>query len=231
VRPDRLLSLMAVLALCACPANPVGADGGTGGGSGGGTNTGGGAGGGGGDVDAGYARSAKGNLRFKGDIRLTIDLAVALGLPFDQVCNELGQYACTYFVHPVALGGVDPYGKGIFESPTVTGVTTAVVVERVALSACIKRVDLDLATPASALIFKSLALSGGKLADPSSAQVRLAITELAQRAWLRDPTDAEVAHLIQLNSDIEATGVAEPGKTWMQAACFAAFSSAESVFY
>jgi hypothetical protein len=40
-----------------------------------------------------------------------------------------------------------------------------------------------------------------------------------------------VAHLIQLNTDIEATGVAEPGKTWMQAACFAAFSSAESVFY
>jgi hypothetical protein len=125
---------MAVLALSACPMNPAGTDGGAGGGSGGGTNTGGGTGGGGGDVDAGYARSAKGNLRFKGDIRLTIDLAVALGLPFDQVCNELGQYACTYFVHPVALGGVDPYGKGIFESPTVTGVTTAVVVERVALS-------------------------------------------------------------------------------------------------
>jgi len=58
-----------------------------------------------------------------------------------------------------------------------------------------------------------------------------ACTELAQRAWLRDPTDAELALLLQLNTDIEATGVAEPAKVWMQAACFAAFSSAESVFY
>ena len=61
--------------------------------------------------------------------------------------------------------------------------------------------------------------------------MRLALTELAQRAWLRDPTDAELSLLVQLNTDIEATGLAAPATTWMQAACFAVFSSAEAVFY
>lgn len=234
MRPERLLVVLA-LVLTACPGRLNGGDDAGAGGGGGGAFTGGGAGGGGGGggggVDAGYAKSAKGNLRFKGNERLTIDYSVALGIPFLEVCNELGQYSCSFLVHPVALGGVDPYGKGLFEPPPVTGATTPVVVERVALSACVKRVNLDLATPASALVFKAISVTNGRLTDPQSAEVRLALTELAQRAWLRDPTDAELAALVQLNTDIEATGVAEPAKVWMQAACFAAFSSAESVFY
>ena len=232
MRPERLAVVLA-LVLTACPGKLSGEDAGAGGG-GGGVATGGGAGGGGGGggvVDAGYARSAKGNLRFKGNERLTIDYAVALGIPFLEVCNELGQYSCSFLVHPVALGGVDPYGKGLFEPPSVTGATTPLVVERVALSACVKRVNLDLATPASALVFKAMPITAGRLSNPQAPEVRLALTELAQRAWLRDPTDAELALLVQLYPDLEATGVAEPAKVWMQAACFAAFSSAESVFY
>jgi hypothetical protein len=99
------------------------------------------------------------------------------------------------------------------------------------MSACLRRVELDLATPASAVIFKNLALTNGRLANPQSPEVRLAITELAQRAWLRVPTEAEVQHLLQLNTDIEALGGTEPGKKWMQAACFAVFTTEESVFY
>ena len=175
--------------------------------------------------------SAKGNLRFKGNERLTIDYSVALGIPLLEVCNELGQYSCSFIVHPVALGGVDPYGKGLFEPPPVTGATTPLVVERVALAACVKRVTLDLATPANAVVFKSIPVTAGRLSNPQAPEVRLALTELAQRAWLRDPTEGELALMLQLNTDIEATGVAEPAKVWMQAACFAAFTSAESVFY
>ncbi|MBL8911884.1 MAG: hypothetical protein JNM17_14420 [Archangium sp.] len=169
-------------------------------------------------------------MRFKGDLRFTIDLAVGLQLPVNQVCKELGQYDCV-FVHTVALNGVDPYGKGLFEPLPVTGATTPVVVERMVTSACLARVDLDLQTPASAVIYKNIALSSGRLMNPQSAEVRLAITELAQRAWLRNPTEAEINHFIQLNGDIEATGVNEPAKTWMQAACFVAFSGEEAVFY
>ena len=230
MRPEKLIVLL-VVALSGCPGTIV-EDAGTGGG-GGGTATGGGAGGGGGGgtVDGGFAKSAKGNLRFKGNERLTFDYSIALNIPFDQLCNELGQYPCSYTVHTVALGGVDPYGPGLFEPPAVTGSTTAIVVERVALAACVKRVTLDLATPASAVVFKSITLNAGKLANPQGPEVRLALTELAQRGWLRDPTEAERALLLQLNTDIEGTGVAEPARAWMQASCFAVLSSAESVFY
>lgn len=242
MRPDRVLAAVtAALMLMGCPGKIVEpGDGGAGGGAGGGAATGGGGGaatggggGGGGAADAGptYARSAKANLRFKGDLRLTIDFAVGLGLPLDQVCAELGQYQCTTFVHPVALGGVDPYGKGLYEALPVTGATTPAVVDRVALAGCVRRVDLDLATPASAVIFKALPVTAGKLTNPAGAEVRLALTELTQRAWLRDPTEAELQHFIKLATDIEATGVMDPAKRWMQAACFAAFTSVESVFY
>lgn len=236
MRLETWILAAAVIALSGCPAQINPGDAGVGGGAGGGSVTGGGSGGGGGgagggSADAGFARSAKGNLRFKGNERLTFDYSVALGIPFDQLCNELGQYPCTFTVHPVALGGVDPYGKGLFEGAPVTGSTTAIVVERVALAACVKRVTADLATPASAVIFKSIPLTAGKLTSPSGNEVRLALSELAQRAWLRDPTEAELQHLIQLNTDIEATNVADPAQTWMKAACFAVLSSAEAVFY
>ena len=81
------------------------------------------------------------------------------------------------------------------------------------------------------MVFKSIPVTAGRLSNPQAPEVRLALTELAQRAWLRDPTEGELALMLQLNTDIEATGVAEPAKVWMQAACFAAFTSAESVFY
>ncbi len=230
MRLERLL-IAAMLALTGCPGKIGTQDAGTGGGSGGGEGVGGGAGGGTGGGSVTYARSAKGNLRFKGNERLTFDYSVALGITYDQLCNELGQYSCTFAVHPVALGGVDPYGHGLFEPSPVTLATTAIVVDRVALAACVKRVNLDLATPASALIFKSLPVAAGKLSAPQGPEVRLALTELAQRGWLRDPTEAELSILRQLNTDIEATAVAEPAKVWMQTACFAVLSSAESVFY
>ena len=221
-------AVLAMLALSGCPT-PVGLDDGGTGGGGGGTATGGG--GGTEIIDAGFARSARGNLRFKGNERLTYDLGIALGLPLDQLCLELGQYPCTYVVHTVALGGVDPYGKGLFEGAHVTGATTPIVVERVALAACSKRVTQDLATPASAVVFKSIPVSGGKLTAPNGPEVRLALSELAQRAWLRDPTEAELQHLIGLNAGIEALNVPDPAQAFMKAACFTVFTSAESVFY
>ncbi len=237
MRLEKLMWVL-VIALTGCPGKIV-EDAGTGGGAGGGLATGGGSGGGaagggsggGSGADAGYAKSARGNLRFKGNERLTFDYSVALGIPFDQLCNELGQYPCTFTVHTVALGGVDPYGKGLYEVPQVTGSTTAIVVDRVALASCVKRVTLDLATPTTAIVFKSIPVNAGKLTNAQGPEVRLALTELAQRGWLRDPTEAELQHLIQLNADLEATNVADPATTWMKAACFAVLSSAEAVFY
>ena len=57
------------------------------------------------------------------------------------------------------------------------------------------------------------------------------ITSLTQRALLRNPYRNEVERYIELAKAIEATGNAEPAKSWMQSVCFAILSSAESIFY
>ena len=227
----RELIAVVVLALSACPAKmevPSPTGGGT-------AVTGGGAGGGGGgsviDTDGGIAKSAKARVRFKGNERFAIDLAVGLGLPVDQICKELGQYDCAFFVHGVALGGVEPYGVGLYEPPQVTGATTALAVERVVLSACAKRLAADVGNPSTALIYRGIPVVDGKLSPIDGPEVRALIADLAQRAWLRDPTSEEVESLIQLARDIEPGHPTDAAAQWGLAACFTVFSSAEAVFY
>lgn len=177
------------------------------------------------------AASARGNLRFKGPERLNADVAQALELPAAEVCKELGLYACTTVVHNVALGGVEPYGAGLYEASGITSATTPLVVDRVMWAACSKRADLDLANPAAAPIFTGLPLAGSKLQNPDGEEVRAAITRLVQRAVLREPSDAELSRYVQLARDIEATGNGNPARAWMQSVCFAVLSSPEAIFY
>lgn len=180
---------------------------------------------------SGIAVSTRGNLRFKGPERLNSDIAAGLELTPDAVCTELGLYPCAGVVHHVALGGVDPYGTGLYEPSGVTSVTTPLVVERIAWFACLKRVEQDYANLGSAVVFRGIPLSGAKLANPDGDEVRGAIAQLTQRMFQRDPSDAEVKRYVQLAREIEATPSAEPARAWMQAVCFAVVSSAEAVFY
>ena len=177
------------------------------------------------------SNSSRGTLRFRGPVRLNTDIAAALELPADTVCTELGMYQCTSAVHNVALGGVEPYGTGLYEPSGVTSSTTPLVVERVAWSACTRRVTADFAELGAAGIFPGIKVNSAKLANPDAEEVRAAITQLVQRGFLREPTENEVVRYLQLARDIEATGNAEPARAWMQAVCFAVFSSAEAVFY
>ncbi len=218
--PRTLLALIAagLTLLTACPAPPVAV----------------------GDPDAGLfqdagepvAQSAKANVRFKRSTRLANDFAQALGLAPAALCKELGLYSCTELVHPLALGGVDPYAIGLYEPLPFTGATSPIVVDRVALNGCIQRVDLDLAAPAQALLFKGLTPDGaGRLPSLDAPAVRDALDTLYKRALLRPIAESEVAHLKQLYRDIEANGTATPAKAWMQLSCFAVLTSAESLFY
>jgi len=223
VRPEiasRLLLLTALVAFAGCPSPASNTD------AGAGTD-------GGQDTDAGtpIAKSAKGNLRFKGPERLTTDYAAALELQPNEVCNELGQYGCSTVVHPLALGGVDPYGKGLYEALPYTGATTPIVVDRMAWAACGERVNRDLADQNAAVIFKGVLDGNGKVANPGGPEVQAVISALYQRALLRDPEPDEVAAMKQLITDIEATNAPEPGKQWLRSACFTVLSSAEAVFY
>lgn len=177
------------------------------------------------------AKSARGNLRFKGPERLSTDFATALELRPESVCLELGMYPCTSVVHNVALGGVDPYGAGLYESPGVTATTTPLVVERVAWAACTQRVSTDLDNPSAAVIFRGIPLDGNKLANSDGPEVRGVIGLLTQRVFLRNPYRNELERYVRLAKDIEGAGNATPARAWMQSVCFAILSSAESVFY
>lgn len=220
MRPEALL-LAAALGLSGCAGcQPPGPHGGGDGGDGGGR------------VDAGYATSSKAALLFKRNVRLTADLAQALSLTAAEVCNELGQYPCTTVVHALTLGGVDPYGSGLYEPIPFTGITSPIAVDRVALAACTARVDRDLAAPALGAIYKLVAIDGaGKLANPDGVEVDLALDALYQRALLREPTAQEKAHHRALYAEVLAAGKPQPARAWMILACFAVTTSVEFLFY
>jgi hypothetical protein len=162
---------------------------------------------------------------------MTLDYANALGLPADQLCKELGQYPCTTFVHPIALGGTDPYGVGLYEPLPFTGMASPIVTERVALSACQVRTTNDLAAGAGAVIWKGVAPDAAGKLDIESPAVADAIDALYRRTVLRHPTPAELAHLKQLYRDIDATGKPAPGQAWMTLSCFAVLTTVEALFY
>jgi hypothetical protein len=183
-------------------------------------------------LDGGVAKSVKATLRFKGPERLTNDFAQALSMPAADVCNELGQYPCTTLVHVLPLGGVDPYGSGLYEAPTSTSATTPMVVDRVALSACTVRAGLDLQDPTNAVLLKGLVVDAqGKLVDPRGPAATAMIVTLYQRALQRNPTRGEVDALLALAVDINAKGEPRAAGDWVISACFVVLSSAESVFY
>ncbi|MCA9554232.1 MAG: hypothetical protein KC933_29625 [Myxococcales bacterium] len=184
----------------------------------------------GGTTGPAFAKSSKAVLRFKRTTRLRNDISQVLGIPEGEICNELGQYSCTDYVHTISLGGVEAYTLGINEPTADTTVTTPIATERVVLSACERRARDDMAAPDGALIFKGLVVTDGKL-DVGSAEVAQSIDTLYKRALLRAPTSAEVSHLTQLYRDIEADQQPNPARDWAILTCFSVLTSMESLFY
>ena len=177
------------------------------------------------------AQSAKGQIRFKADLRIENDFASILSLS-GPVCTELGQYSCAGDVHKVALGGVDPYTGGVYEPAERTGVTSPLIVERVALSACDKRVQADFADTTAAIIFRNLPLdNSGKITNPGASEVADAVDTLARRAWLRPARNDEIAAIVGLYSDVEISGAADPAQQWAKLSCMVVLTSMETLFY
>lgn len=179
-----------------------------------------------------FPESSKAIVRFKRNERIRNDFAQALGLTSDRLCNELGRYSCTDYVHNIALGGVEPYTLGVREGSDVTTITAPTAVERVALSGCEQRVTADLADPGSALIFKGLAIdASGALTAPDSPAVRAAISTMYERALTRHARDTEVDHLVALYADVAATGEPAPARDWAILTCFSVLTTMEALFY
>ena len=99
------------------------------------------------------------------------------------------------------------------------------------LAGCIERAVRDLATPASAVIFRDLNVSGGKL-DPEGEGGGEAIDALYTLTLQRHATETEVAHLRGFYSDVEASGDSSaPAQDWAALSCFAVLTTLETLFY
>lgn len=178
------------------------------------------------------AESAKATLRFKRNERLLNDIAQALGLQTAEVCNELGRYSCTDYVHTIALGGVEPYSLGLREGLTNTTITTPNAVDRVVLSGCEVRATRDFTDPGTAVIFKDLPVDpSGELGDLNAPGVNESIDRLYKGALQRAPRETELEHLKTLHEELKATPGENVARDWAVLSCYAVLSSMESLFY
>lgn len=170
------------------------------------------------------------DLNLKNHQQLEADLADALGLPAGEVCRELGQYSCTEQVHRLSLGGTLPYSDGRYEPLARTPVTGPIAVERIALAACITRVDRDLADPSQALIFRDLPFDGQALASTTAVAVTRSLERLVERALRRTPRGWEIQALRDLYTDALEHSE-RPARDWAVAACHSVITSTEQLFY
>lgn len=157
---------------------------------------------------------------------LATDLAAALSLPPEALCNELGVLPCTS-VHQVPLGGSDPIGTGLYSPPPRPLATTPLALDRLMLAACSERVTRDLS--GSPEIFTHIDLSLPAL-DPAADRAAMEADAriLYQRLLMRDATDAELAILVDLaRSDASGTPTA---REWASLSCFAVGTTTEAIF-
>lgn len=148
-------------------------------------------------------------------------LVKGLGLTKDQVCMELGRDSCIDKVHLTVLGGNEPFFNGQYERAHAPTVLTAVAIDRVVLSACSRRIELDAGLGANAVVFKHFPLTAGK---PSDDQIKQQATELYRRILARDPEAPELQAISAFG------GTAAAGDKIALSLCYAIASSSENIF-
>ena len=164
------------------------------------------------------------NIRFKKVYLLRNDFAMALQLPPNELCIEAGKDCVGSY--NIVLGGVDPnmmlYSR--IEQPVTT---SPIAVERIALQACRRRVNLDFGA-GKPLIFANIPASGSTFEQSH----RDAVHRLYQNFLQRDPTDGDYAgHEKLLDSLGSMVSAQEIGKVWAQTACWMVATQLESVLY
>jgi hypothetical protein len=174
------------------------------------------------------AASQRPNLQWKRHGALENDLVQALELAREELCQEFGQSSCLNEVHLAPLGGNEPFQTGMLEPSAEPLATTPAIVERILLSACSKRVELDSSDQAAAKVFTAIDLNGPAPAA-NSEPVRATVTELYRRLLARDPSAAEVAAIAELARDDEGRSV--PAAEFATVACFSIGTTSEFLFF
>lgn len=151
------------------------------------------------------------NLKVKRADLLAKVLEAALGLSGADLCTEADGLSCLDDVHKIALGGISPYDRGVFRGWDESPSTAPLALERVVSAGCSKRVELDIASPADALLWK-----GNVDAEY--------VTQNYQRFLGRDPTADEKAAALAIAPSLGAS-------EWAWAVCFATATHVEALFY
>lgn len=166
--------------------------------------------------------SARPRVKFKTAQRYATDLSTALEISRESLCTELDDFDCVE-VHRIALGEVDAFGLRLFEPLENTPLTAPIAVDRIGLTACGERAQLDFDTPGQAVSFAEVA-SG----DASEANRNAVVERLYRQLLLREATDREVESITAMYDDLPANNQAQ---TWAQMACFVIATSTEALFY
>jgi len=176
----------------------------------------------------GVAASRQARVKYKSGARYANDLAVALDLPRDAVCRELGRYDCVDEVHRIVLGGVEPYTLGVREPLPSIAVTAPIAQDRVALAACTERIERDLAAS------ESVFLTTVDVDAPTPGELEATARRFYDRILRREATPDEVSALAQFHSTVTD----EPGESratttrdWAILSCFMVATTLESIFY
>lgn len=181
--------------------------------------------------DPGPPTSPKPNVKFKTGAKLRQELARALSLPQDELCKELGAFDC-FAIHNIALGGTDPLGAGLYEPLSATTASTPIAVERVTLAACQQRMDIDLASPESAVILRDVPIADGRISDLESDGVTHFVDALYQRGLSRRAKPHEIDALRELYGEMEAANKSDAlARDWATLSCMAVLTTMESLFY
>ena len=168
------------------------------------------------------APSTRPRVKFKTAERYGADLSAALELPRASLCTELDDFDCID-VHRVALGEVDAFGLRLFEPLESTPLSAPIAIDRIGLSACGQRAQIDFEAPANAVTFAEVVQG-----DASEANRQAVVARLYRRLLLRDATDREVAVVASMFDELPAQ---DQLQTWAQMACFAIATSTEALFY
>lgn len=179
----------------------------------------------GGDPGDDIAASTRNHLTWKRQHTVEQDLVRALDLTSDEICTELGRFPCIGQAHLVVLGGNDPIDRGMYEPLDRPIVTTPLAVDRVVLSACGARVEMD--RSGEPRVFRDLDFSGAAPA-PDSEEFRATVTTIYRRFLARDPVEAEVEALADLSvaTDDDPLDAAD----FARAVCLAVGTTTEFLF-
>jgi hypothetical protein len=168
-------------------------------------------------------KSTRARLLWKRNVTLEKDIVRALELEPDEVCNELGAASCTREVHHVALGGAAPFSLGLHKALPGPMLSTAVVVDRVLLSACSNRVAKDVEGPA--VVFTEIDLRAARAPAAGDDAFVATVDALYRRFLSREPTEEEVAVFGDLVAE-EMTA-----QEFAILACYTVGSTTEFLFY